>query len=51
MILIIRKYSKTYCHQPIYGTSQMKKVTKQSQYKIIVLCIQTIYVFHIKVVE
>ena len=40
LILIIRDYSLTYSHQPIYGTSQMTKVMKNSQYKNIIPCIQ-----------
>ena len=44
-ILIIRNSSQSYCHHPIYGTSQMTKVTKTSQYQTIVQRIQTIYVF------
>ena len=45
LILIIRNYSQTYCHQPIYGTSEMTKVMKKSQYQMIVLRIQKIYDF------
>ena len=44
MILIIRHCSLIYCHQPIYGTSQMTKVMKKSQYQMIVHCIQKIFV-------
>ena len=51
LILIIRDCSQTYCHQPIYGTGWMTKVMKKSQYQIIVLCIQTIFFSHIKLVE
>ena len=41
LILIIRNYSQTYFHQPTYGTSQMTKLTKKSQYQTIILSIQT----------
>ena len=44
IILNIGYYSQTYRHQPIYGTIMMKKVMKKSQYQMIVLCIQMIFV-------
>ena len=44
LILIIKNYSQKYCHQPKYGTSLMTKVTKKSNYQMIILSIQTIFV-------
>ena len=43
MILNIRDCSHRYLHHTIYGISQMTKVTKNSHYQMIVLCIHTIY--------
>ena len=44
LILIIRDCYLTYRHQTIYGTSQMTKVMKKSQYQMIVLYVQKIFV-------
>ena len=45
LILTIREFFLTYCHQPIYGTCLMTKVMKKSQYQMILLCIMKIFFF------
>ena len=50
LILTIREFSLTYRHQPIYGSRLMTKVMKKSQYQIILLRIQTIFVLSYQIV-
>ena len=50
-ILFIREFSQTFLHQPIYGRYLMTKLMKKTPYQIIVLHIQTIFVFSYQIFE
>ena len=47
LVLVLRKYSQTYHHQPIYWTCLKMKVMKKIHYQMNTLSIQKIYVFFV----